>query len=65
MEHIITNDEISKRAYSIYLKSGGDSVANWFQARKELEQELKSLKEELEAQEQHDRIVKDILWPKD
>ena len=63
MKHILTDSEISKRAYEIYLKQGGNASDNWFQAKLELLGELKILNNKLETQEEHDRFIKDILWP--
>lgn len=40
---VITDEEIRQRAYEIYLARGarpGNDLADWFQARRELEQEL-------------------------
>ena len=66
MHRILTDEQISKRAYHIYLDHGGDAVENWFRARKELEQEA----EAAEAKEAaaiadttRQRHRREELWP--
>lgn len=66
MHKILTNEQISKRAYEIYLSQGGEAVENWFQARKELEQEVEAVvaKEAAEiAEEARQRRRREELWP--
>jgi len=63
MKHILTDSEISKRAYEIYLKQGGNAADNWFQAKKELLKELKSFNNKLEILEEHEQFLKDTFWP--
>ena len=66
MHKILTDEEISKRAYKIYLKHGGDAVDNWFHARNEMEREaeIAEAKEAAEIEEVgRQRHRREELWP--
>lgn len=68
MHKILTHEQIAKRAYQIYLNRGGDAVANWFQAHRELEQEAEAAeaKEAAEiAEVERQRRIQEKLWPKE
>lgn len=62
MKHIITDSEISKRAYELYLKRGGSAVENWFLAQSELKIEVELNENNKEKQEEHNRFLKNVFW---
>ena len=66
MHKILTDEEISRRAYEIYLNQGGEAADNWFRARRELEQEVEAAEAKAaaaEAEAEHQARRRAELWP--
>ena len=66
MSKILTDEQISRRAYEIYLKHGGNAADNWFHARNQLEREAEIEEaKEAAAKEEADRQRhrREELWP--
>ncbi len=66
MYKILTDAQISKRAYEIYLKHGGEAADNWFHARNQLEREAEiaeAQEADAKAEEERQRHRREELWP--